>query len=600
MSSASAVEVDVKAFARQWLANLCDSTNAATHLGVVLLNTSTGTSLAPAAVWPERDTPSRPLMQAVEQCGATRKFQLLRHEVEFGGGKQARCALAVPLVIDGDLHAVVGLDLEVALGHSLEPTQRQIQWQLYALEAILRRAIGTGSERLTTVLNLVATALHHNSFQAAATAVVTELAAILSCERVSVGFVTRDHALVHALSHSASFGDKANLIRDVGACMDEAIDQRATVIYPPSVARAIQVTRAHEALLRARAEGSVCTVPFADSDVVVGAFTLERPQGERFDVETLALCEYAALLLGPLLEVKRRDDRSLLAKAYAASQQFFTNLIGPEHTGLKLGVGAVVFLVLFFSLFNGEYRVTADATLEGSVQRAIAVPLSGFVADAHARAGDIVSEGDLLFSLDNRDLRLEHLKWLGQRAQYKREHSEALAARERARVNILNAQIEQAEAQIALVEEQLQRTQIRAPFDSFVVSGDLSQSLGVPVERGEIVFEVAPLSDYRVLLSVDERDVSALMVDQTGVLALTGLPDETPEIRVSKITPVAVTREGRNLFEVEALLEGPTPAALRPGMQGVGKIAVGERKLIWIWTHKITEWLRMFIWSWWP
>jgi hypothetical protein len=35
-------------------------------------------------------------------------------------------------------------------------------------------------------------------------------------------------------------------------------------------------------------------------------------------------------------------------------------------------------------------------------------------------------------------------------------------------------------------------------------------------------------------------------------------------------------------------------------MQGVGKIDVDQRKLIWIWTHKITQWWRMFLWSWWP
>ena len=85
-----------------------------------------------------------------------------------------------------------------------------------------------------------------------------------------------------------------------------------------------------------------------------------------------------------------------------------------------------------------------------------------------------------------------------------------------------------------------------------------------------------------------------------GLMSITGLPGQAPEIRVSRITPVAVTREGRNLFEVEASLLQTPPQALRPGMQGVGKIVVGDRKLIWIWTHKITEWLRMFIWSWWP
>jgi hypothetical protein len=124
--------------------------------------------------------------------------------------------------------------------------------------------------------------------------------------------------------------------------------------------------------------------------------------------------------------------------------------------------------------------------------------------------------------------------------------------------------------------------------------------LGAPVERGSIVFEVAPLSDYRILLEVDERDVTALMISQTGVLAIAGLPDYVPQIEIMRITPVATTKEGRNVFEVEASLTEDPSAALKPGMQGVGKITVGDRKLIWIWTHKIIEWIRMFVWAWWP
>jgi hypothetical protein len=35
-------------------------------------------------------------------------------------------------------------------------------------------------------------------------------------------------------------------------------------------------------------------------------------------------------------------------------------------------------------------------------------------------------------------------------------------------------------------------------------------------------------------------------------------------------------------------------------MEGVGKIEVGERRLIWIWTRRTVHWVRMFVWSWWP
>ncbi|MGR8919274.1 MAG: hypothetical protein ACU85V_06630, partial [Gammaproteobacteria bacterium] len=41
-------------------------------------------------------------------------------------------------------------------------------------------------------------------------------------------------------------------------------------------------------------------------------------------------------------------------------------------------------------------------------------------------------------------------------------------------------------------------------------------------------------------------------------------------------------------------------STLRPGMQGVGKVAVGERHLLWIWTHPFVDWLRLKLWSWLP
>jgi multidrug efflux pump subunit AcrA (membrane-fusion protein) len=244
--------------------------------------------------------------------------------------------------------------------------------------------------------------------------------------------------------------------------------------------------------------------------------------------------------------------------------------------------------------------VTADARLEGTVQRVVAAPMTGYVASADVRAGDTVAEGQILAELDGRDLRLELLKWSSQRSQRRREQSEALAARDRAQAGILAAQIEQADAQIKLLEEQLKRIAVAAPFDGIVVSGDLSQSLGAPVERGEILFEVAPLNSYRVILEVDERDIGELVKEQTGWLALTGMPGDVIEIRVDAITPISTAEEGRNYFRVEASLLGEPPAMLRPGMEGVGKIEAGRRSLVWIWTHKITSWMRMFFWSWWP
>jgi multidrug efflux pump subunit AcrA (membrane-fusion protein) len=172
-----------------------------------------------------------------------------------------------------------------------------------------------------------------------------------------------------------------------------------------------------------------------------------------------------------------------------------------------------------------------------------------------------------------------------------------MAQHDRAQSSIVLAQVQQAEAQMNLLAEQLARTQISAPFAGLVVSGDLHQSLGTSVKRGQVLFEVSPLNAYRVVLEVDEGEITHIVAGQKGSLLLTSIPGEVFPFTVNHLTPIAVAREGRSYFRVEALL-GRMSERLRPGMEGVAKVEVGPRKLIWIVSHKLIDWMRLTLWSW--
>ena len=152
------------------------------------------------------------------------------------------------------------------------------------------------------------------------------------------------------------------------------------------------------------------------------------------------------------------------------------------------------------------------------------------------------------------------------------------------------------DAEIRLIEEKIIRTQLYAPFDGMVVSGDLSQSLGAPVETGQVLYEVAPLDSYRVVLEVDEHDVAGLDRGKTGHLIISALPRTSFAISVDQVVPVAVSSETRNFFRVEASLDESAPL-LRPGMRGVAKVDMGQHNLLWIWTHSVIDRIRLWIWS---
>jgi hypothetical protein len=139
----------------------------------------------------------------------------------------------------------------------------------------------------------------------------------------------------------------------------------------------------------------------------------------------------------------------------------------------------------------------------------------------------------------------------------------------------------------------------KAPFDGVIVSGDLSQALGSPVEKGKVLFEVAPLDQYRVILQVGERDITYVHEGETGTLTLTGLPAQPLDFHVTKVTPVANSEDGRNFFRTEAALNDAR-LPVRPGMEGVAKIDAGRRGLLWIWTHPLIDWARLLLWKWLP
>jgi RND family efflux transporter MFP subunit len=593
---------DAEAFAAEWLKLQAEIIGPDLQCALVILGTPDQGPFAPIAIWPVGSPGSPMLVSSVETAMAKRQI-VQNSGVRAAAGNRPRLkvdVIAFPLLLDNQICGAVAVEIEHRDPQHLLDVKNLMQLGTGWLEAFARRSRFGAADRLVTVLDLIATSLHFDRFQLAATAVATDMSRALKCERVSIGFLKGKHSRVHALSHSASFGEKANIIRAIEAAMDESIDQQASIVYPAIATDTIQITRAHEQLARDYESGSICTVPMVGGSRILGALVFERPGHEPFNAQTLRLCEHIAALLGPLLEVKRRDDRWLIQKSWDSLQNYGKKLVGPRHTGLKLVSSVLLFLLLFFSLVDGEYRVTADARLEGEIQRAISAPLSGYISDAHFRAGDLVKKGDVLFSLDDRDLWLERLRAAGEHSQYSREYSEAVAKRDRAQTNILTAKIEQAEAQIELIEEQLTRTKVAAPFDGVIVTGDLSQSLGAPVERGDVLFQVAPLDSYRVLLQVNERDVGDVVENLSGTLVLSSLPGEELPFIVEKITPVAVAEQGSNFFIVEArFINTPSPL-LRPGMEGVGKIEIEPRKLIWILTYKIIHWMRMFIWSWWP
>jgi RND family efflux transporter MFP subunit len=511
--------------------------------------------------------------------------------------------VAYPILVADRLYGVVVLKISSRPQAQLESALQQLSWGAAWLEVFVLRQSGienaAKSERLQTVLDVLATSVEHERFIEAATAFVTDLAVRLECERVSLGLNDGHHIRVKSMSHSARFGKRANLTRAIEAAMEETLDQEVRLVFPSDSGTRLQITRRHEELARLHGAGVVCSVPLGREGQIYGVLTFERLADNPFHSSTIELCEAIAALAGPILELKFNENKSLKKRTMEAFRKRMALLIGPSHLAPKITAMGLMLVIVFSSLVTVEYRVPAKTVIEAQTQRAAVAPFNGYIAAARVRAGDLVRQGEILATLDNRDLKLEQLKWSSQKEQFVKQYNLAMAQHNAAQVKITAAQVAQADAELALIEDQLGRTDLRAPIDGLVVSGDLSQSIGAPTERGQILFEVAPLDAYRIILQVDEREAAEIAVGQRGKIVLSASPTTPLSFTVEKMTPVSAAREGRNYFRVEAKMEN-APAQLRPGMEGVGKIDIGQRRLIWLWTHRGMDWLRLWAWTWLP
>ncbi|OIN06544.1 hypothetical protein BFR47_04055 [Oceanisphaera psychrotolerans] len=556
--------------------------------GVLVLGPASTGPFEPRATWPYNTPCSDPLMMVAEQA-----LELCRPVLQRAG---TRLLFAVPVIQNNELLGVLALS-PLSPGLSIQ----QKNWMQWGIGWLLGHpAVQAGSgegelnERLILLLELLMSSLDSDDLEQAAQTVLAQASVSLGCDRISLGFAHKHGIRLFTLANVAEFSRKIDLVQDLESAMEEAVDQGEPVCWPGDE-QSLVIRDAHRKLIERHGNHTSLSVPFIRDAEQYGVLTFEwagRPEPENVE-----LAAAVAPVLGQVLLKGRAANAGSMDMIGRMLKAPCKRLLGAGYLGTKLIAAGVLAAVLFFSLATGEFRINTDARLEGAVNRSLAAPFDAYLEQAVVRAGQVVQKGDLLAKLDGRDMKLELAKLESQQAQYTRQLQLAQANWDPAQAGVVLAQLAQVEAQLNLVRTMLQRTELRAPFDALVTSGDLSQDLGLPISKGQVLFELAPLEDYRLVLDVPEADIGYLSLGQRGELVLKAFPEQQSTFDVSLITPLAEARDGQNLFRVEATLAS-VAEGMRPGMEGVGKVSVDERKLIWIWTRELRYWWRLSLWKW--
>ena len=266
-----------------WLALQCRQIQS-TGAGVLLLRHPDG-SYRPAAIWPDGEKDISYLTPGAEQ--AIRVRHGIVRSILASTGPIARVHVAFPIEMQGNTVGVVVLDVVSHAGFDPKTVFRQLQWGTGWLEAGLLRHKATDETgllaRANAALDLLAIAEEHSRLQASAVALTNEVAARFGCERVSLGLHERRGIRLRAMSHSAWFQRKTELVHAIENAMDEAFDQRQAISYPVAPGTERRIAVAHKELTSSGRIKSVLSVLLSTASGPVGVITLERQSDDPFD-----------------------------------------------------------------------------------------------------------------------------------------------------------------------------------------------------------------------------------------------------------------------------------------------------------------------------
>lgn len=262
----------------------------------------------------------------------------------------------------------------------------------------------------------------------------------------------------------------------------------------------------------------------------------------------------------------------------------------------------------------------ATGTVRARTSVVISAKLMGYVREVKVQAGDHVLEGQLLVTLDSRDLEVASRRAEAARDEVRTSVPEADSAVAAAKANLdlaqatfgrmrelfqrtsisnqefdeasaklkaaqaaydmaqarrvqLNAKLAQADQEVRSTEVTRSYAEVVAPFAGLVVARSVEPgSLPVP---GAPLFTIEADGNYRLEAQVDESHLAAIRVGRPVSVSLDGV-DRTIDGRVSEVVPAVDTASRTYTVKIDL----PALPALRSGVFGRAAFQLGSRTLL--------------------
>lgn len=235
-----------------------------------------------------------------------------------------------------------------------------------------------------------------------------------------------------------------------------------------------------------------------------------------------------------------------------------------------------------------RFSVKAAGEIGPAEQVSVKPEINGKIERLPVDLGDKVKKGDVLVTLDDKELQNQRASVMTEIERSKLQLTQAERnfnrAKELHEANLISMEVyentktefdlarnalDRSQRELAIIEERLTKTKIEAPFDCTILTRPVSMGQAVSgsggFNSGTEVLTIADLNSMVINAHINQADITRLRSDQEVDVAIEAVSGLTLTGRVERIAPQATIKNNIKGFAVRIFLKD-AGNKVRPGM----------------------------------
>jgi GAF domain-containing protein/multidrug resistance efflux pump len=344
---------------------------------------------------------------------------------------------------------------------------------------------------------------------------------------------------------------------------------------------------------------SALYLPLKDEAGVLGVLIFEAG---RPDFVTPVQIEVAAILANQTAVALRNAQlyhQVPMADAFGALAAKKRALLAVPRRKLHLYGGVALALLAASFLLRWPLRVTGHAPyFRPMALTPVRALVPGIVERVSVKEGSRVPQGAALATLRSTSLTSDRAAVAADIASAERQAAQAASRGDASEERLQRIRAGALRQELALLEEEIARTIIRAPVPGMVLTPHLHERIGASLEEGDLLLTLGRTDSLELEFGVDQRDVSRIRPGQEVRLRVDALPQRTFAGSVVSVGQLPLDSGATVRYPVRAAVENPD-GVLKPQMSAYARVLTEPASAITQVFRAPVRWIRLLWWRLW-